>query len=222
MEPDPINLRLAYAALTGILIAASTGLGAQGTGFDDVPTGASPPGWTATRTGGGDSKWTVVPDVSAPSPPNAFEQSGVADFPVAVKDDSKVADGFVEVKFKPISGKEDQAGGVVWRYLDANNYYICRANALENNVVLYRVYKGKRKSIGPVGRLFAYGVEHPVRAGQWHTLRVEFEGTRAKVLFNGKPLFETDDKTFSKAGKVGVWTKADSVTRFDDFAYGSK
>lgn len=222
VEPDPISLRLRCVALAGILTTASTGLGAEGTGFDDGATGESPPGWTVTSTGRGNPKWTVVPDASAPSRPNALEQSGVADFPVAVKDDSKVADGFVEVKFKPISGKADQAGGVVWRYLDANNYYICRANALENNVVLYRVYKGKRKSISPVGRLFAYGVEHPVPAGQWHTLRVEFEGARAKVLFNGKPLFETDDKTLSKAGKVGVWTKADSVTRFDDFAYGSK
>jgi hypothetical protein len=164
----------------------------------------------------------VVPDASAPSRPNALEQSGIADFPVAVKDDSRIVDGFVEVKFKPISGKDDQAGGVVWRYLDADNYYICRANALENNVVLYRVYKGKRKSISPIARRFAYGVSHPVAAGQWHTLRVEFQGARAKVLFNGKALFEIEDKTFPGAGKVGVWTKADSVTRFDDFAYGAK
>ena len=222
MNRSLVNGHLVCLAAAGLLVTASTVVQAEGTGFDDVATGESPPGWTVTSTGPGNPKWTVVPDASAPSRPNAFEQSGVADFPVAVKDDSKIADGFVEVKFKPISGKEDQAGGVVWRYLDANNYYICRANALENNVVLYRVYKGKRKSISPVGRLFAYGVEQPVPAGQWHTLRAEFQGKRAKVLFNGKALFQIEDKTFSGPGKVGVWTKADSVTRFDDFAYGSR
>jgi hypothetical protein len=222
MKRYSVSAHRACLALAGILFTASISVKAERTGFDDVPTGASPPGWTATRTGGGDPKWTVVPDASAPSQPNALEQSGIANFPVAVKDDSRIVDGFVEVKFKPISGKDDQAGGVVWRYLDADNYYICRANALENNVVLYRVYRGKRKSISPIGRLFAYGVGHPVPAGQWHTLRVEFQGTRAKVLFNGKALFEIQDKTFPGPGKVGVWTKADSVTRFDDFAYGSK
>ena len=175
-----------------------------------------------TASGEGKAKWGVVTDKTAPTPPNALEQSGVADFPIAVKRYSSIRDGFVEVKLKPISGREDQAGGIVWRFHDANNYYICRANALENNVVLYRVHKGERKSISPIGRWLAYGVKHPVPAGRWHTLRVEFQGARAKVLFNGQVLFETEDKTFTDPGSVGVWTKADSVTRFDDFAYGGK
>ena len=208
--------------LAGLVTSMPLGLAAQSTGFDEMAVGTAPAGWILTVSGKGNAKWGVVTDDTAPTLPNALEQSGVADFSIAVKRASSIRDGFVEVKLKPISGLEDQAGGVVWRFQDANNYYICRANALENNVVLYRVHKGKRESISPIGRWLAYGVKHPVPAGRWHALRVEFQGARAKVLFNGQVLFETEDKTFSGPGSVGVWTKADSVTRFDDFAYGGK
>jgi hypothetical protein len=131
-------------------------------------------------------------------------------------------DGFVEVKFKSISGKEDQAAGVMWRAKDADNYYICRANALEDNVVLYKTENGKRKSLDIVGRKGGYGVEMKVASQTWHALRVEFVGNRFKVLLNGKHLFDVEDKTFTDVGKVGLWTKADSVTLFDDFSYGAK
>ena len=208
--------------LAGLVTSMSLGLGAQSTGFDDMAVGTAPAGWILTVTEKGKPRWMVMSDATAPTLPNALEQSGVADFAIAVKRESSIRDGFVEVKLKPISGREGQAGGVVWRFQDANNYYICRANALENNVVLYRVHKGKRESIRPIGRWLAYGVKHPVAAGRWHTLRVEFQGERAKVLFNGQVLFETEDKTFTDPGSVGVWTKADSVTRFDDFAYGGR
>ena len=129
-------------------------------------------------------------------------------------------DGFVEVKFKTLSGKKDQAAGVVWRAKDKDNYYICRANALEDNVVLYRVKEGKRTALEIVGRKGGYGVDEKVAPARWHTLRAEFTGARVKVIFDGKPLFEVEDGTFSEAGKVGLWTKADSVTLFDDFSYG--
>src|SRR5947209_8479079 len=104
--------------------------------FDNLKPGAPPPGWTATKTGTGQAKWEVVADDSAPSKPNVLKQSGEATYPVCIKDDTSVKDGFVQVKFKPISGKEDQAGGVVWRCRDANHYYIARANALEDNVTI--------------------------------------------------------------------------------------
>src|SRR6185369_2155776 len=107
-----------------------------------------------------------------------------------------------EVKFKPLSGREDQAGGVVWRWKDGNRYYVARANALENNVSLYYTEGGSRKTIKYV--------DAPVAAQRWHTLRVEFAGTRIKL----------DDRHIEGAGAVGVWTKADSVTLFDDFAHG--
>jgi hypothetical protein len=180
--------------------------------FDNFKTGAPPPGWTATRTGKGDAKWEVVADDSAPSKPNVLKQSGVATYPVCFKNDTNLKDGFVEVKFKPIAGKEDQAGGVIWRCQDADNYYIARANALEDNVTIYHTIKGKRASFK--------SVDTKVASGVWHTLRVDFAGNQFTVTFDGKKVIEAADQSFSKAGKVGVWTKADSVTLFDDFSFG--
>lgn len=209
-------LAIFVMSVTAALAAAET------VNFDDMKTGAAPPGWTATQTGKGSGKWSVEEDESAPSKPNVLKQSGQATFPVCLKDDTNLKDGFVEVKFKPISGKEDQAGGVIWRAKDSNNYYIARANALENNVVLYKTVNGKRSSLDIVGHKGGYGVKETVASGQWHTLRVEFAGNKFSLLFDDKKLFDVEDTTFSEAGKVGVWTKADSVTLFDNFTYGSK
>ena len=183
-------------------------------GFDDVEAGETPVGWIATKTGSGHPKWTVVPDDTAPSKPNALKQSGEATYPVCLKNDTSLKDGFVEVKFKAVSGKEDQAGGLVWRANDAENYYVARANALEDNVTIYHTIKGKRVAFK--------NADHPVKPGVWHTLRVEFQGPRFVVLFDGEKVIETTDESFTDAGKVGVWTKADSVTLFDDFSYGAK
>src|SRR5215472_8670367 len=112
--------------------------------FDSLKPGPAPPGWTATQTGRGRAKWEIVTDDSAPSKPNVLKQSGEATYPVCIKDDTSLRNGFVEVKFKPISGKEDQAGGVIWRCKDKDNYYISRANALEDNVTIYHTVNGKR------------------------------------------------------------------------------
>lgn len=190
--------------------------------FDDAKAGAPPPGWTATQTGSGSAKWAIEKDDSAPSKPNVLKQSGQAAFPVCIKNDTNIKDGSVEVKFKPVSGKQDQAGGVIWRAKDSNNYYIARANAIEGNVVLYKTVNGKRSSLDIVGHKGGYGVKEPLASGQWHTLRVEFAGDHFKLIFDGKHLFDVEDTTFTEAGKVGVWTKADSVTLFDDFTYGTK
>jgi hypothetical protein len=129
-----------------------------------------------------------------------------------VRKDVSLADGFVEVKFKPISGGEDQAGGVVWRWKDGDNYYVARANALENNVSLYHTTRGRRNTIKYV--------DAPVAANTWHVLRVEFAGTMIRVVLDGKTYIESKDGHIAGAGAVGVWTKADSVTSFDDFKYG--
>jgi hypothetical protein len=128
----------------------------------------------------------------------------------------------VEVKFKAVSGKEDRAGGIVFRFQDGNNYYVVRANALEDNVVLYKTVGGKRTSLPVKGRMFGYGVDATVLKGKWNSLRVEFRGSLFAVFFNGKKLLEVQDETFKDAGAIGVWTKADSVTMFDDFIFGSK
>ena len=129
-------------------------------------------------------------------------------------------DGVVEIQFKAISGSEDRAAGVVWRVKDANNYYVARANALEDNVVLYKTVKGVRSSLDIVGRKGGYGVKAAVPSNQWLRLRVEFKGSRFTVIYNGKQLFEVEDSTFKDAGQVGLWTKADSVTLFDEVSYG--
>jgi hypothetical protein len=205
-------IRATHFALTGTLLAGVAV--AQTVNFDNFTPGAPPPGWTATKTGSGNPKWTIERDDSAPSKPNVLKQSGQATYPVCLKDDTSLIDGFVEVKFKPISGKEDQAGGLVWRAKDANNYYIARANALEDNVTIYHTINGRRTE--------RKRTNMKVAGNAWHTLRVDFQGTHYTVTFDGKKAIEWDDATFKDAGKVGVWTKADSVTLFDDFAFGPK
>src|SRR6266702_3185640 len=181
--------------------------------FDDLKTGAPPPGWTATQTGSGKAKWETVADDSAPSKPNVLKQSGESTYPVCIKEDTNLKDGFVEVKFKPLSGKEDQAGGVLWRCKDPDNYYISRANALEDNVTIYHTVNGKRSE--------KKRINTKVAPNKWHTLRVDFKDNYFVVTFDGKRAFVWKDDTFKEAGKVGVWTKADSTTLFDDFGYGA-
>ena len=165
-------------------------------------------------TGTGSPRWAVEADPSALSAPNVLKQSGSGTFPWCVKGGTSLADGFVEVKFKPESGRQDQAGGVIWRFRDGDHYYVARANALEDNVSLYYTAKGKRNTIKYVNA--------PVPRNTWHSLRVEFAGTRIRVLLDGKAYIEEQDDHIAGAGAVGVWTKADSVTAFDDFSFGAK
>jgi hypothetical protein len=209
-----------------VLAIAAGGLAlsvlAETAGFDNAKPGKPPAHWTGTQTGTGAAKWSVEQDDSAPSKPNVLKQSGEATYPICINDDAHLKNGFVEVKFKPLSGKEDQAGGVIWRVLDKDNYYVCRANALEDNVTLYKTVAGKRNVLDIVGREGGYGVKEKVATAQWHTLRVDFQGPRFQVTFDGKHLFDVEDGTFTEAGHVGVWTKADSVTIFDDFSWGSR
>jgi Domain of Unknown Function (DUF1080) len=203
---------LLLASLAATAVAAASA--ADTVNFDNMNAGAAPPGWTAVQTGSGSAKWSVEKDDSAPSKPHVLKQSGQATFPVCFKNDTSVKDGFVEVKFKPVAGKEDQAGGVIWRVRDANNYYIARANALEDNVTIYHTINGSRVAFK--------NVNTKVAPATWHTLRVDFVGNKFTVTFDGKKVIEATDDSFSDAGKVGVWTKADSVTLFDDFSYGAK
>ena len=139
-------------------------------------------------------------------------------FPLAIWDKTILRDGEVNVAFKAVDGEIDRAAGVVWRYKDPNNYYIVRANALENNVVLYKV-QGGRAPIDCAERVAsrAYGVKHDVPTGKWRSMRVVFKEHLFTVSLNGSPVFEVEDQTFNEPGKVGLWTKADSVTYFADF-----
>jgi hypothetical protein len=187
---------------------------AQTINFDSDAVGAVPAGWTCGVTGRGSPKWAVAQDPTDPSKTKVLMQSGSGTFPWCVKTGAALADGFVEVKFKPISGREDQAGGLVWRWKDGDNYYVARANALEGNVSLYYTERGSRKTLKYV--------DAPVAGGSWHALRVDFSGTRIAVSLDGKRYIELDDKHISGPGAVGVWTKADSVTAFEGFAYGAR
>src|SRR4029077_9191474 len=172
----------AILASTSLLAGAAL---AETINFDDATPGAAPPGWTATKTGSGAAKWMVEKDDTAPSKPNVLKQSGEATYPVCIKDDTSLKDGFVEVKFKPISGREDQAGGLVWRAKDSNNYYVARANALEDNVTIYHTINGRRTE--------KKRASMKVASNQWHTLRVDFQGSHFTVAFDGKKALEWDD-----------------------------
>ena len=156
--------------------------------FESNQIGAAPEGWTSTLTGSGDPKWTVESDRTAPSKLTVLRQSGRATYPLILKNDTNIKDGFVEMKFKAIAGSEDRAAGIVWRARDANNYYVVRANALEDNVVLYKTVKGVRSSLDIVGRKGGYGVNVAVPPSTWHTLRIDFKASRFSVSFNGKQI----------------------------------
>ena len=171
--------------------------------------------WLFGSTGRGTARWTE--DAAG------LTYRGGAAYGWAVLPASSLRDGFAQARFKPVSGREDQAGGVVWRWRDGDHYYVARANALENNVVTYKVVGGRRSAIAPVGTPpGTYGVEAKVAAGGWHTLRVEFQGSEAAVIYDGARLFTVRDDTFREAGKIGVWSKADSVTQFESPQYGGK
>ena len=162
--------KTSLGVLTSVL--ATTAM-AQAVNFDGDAVGSVPSGWTCGVTGRGSPRWAVAADPTAPSKSNVLMQSGSGTFPWCVKSGTSLADGFVEVKFKPISGGEDQAGGLVWRWKDGDNYYVARANALENNVSLYYTEHGSRKTIKYVAA--------SVARGSWHTLRVEFAGTHRRI-----------------------------------------
>ncbi len=212
--------------LLPILLFAGSVLHAATINFGSDTPGAVPQGWSVNMTHpGGAPKWEVVADRTAPSKKGYVvgQTSQSPDdnrFPLLIYDNSNLKDGEVSVAFKPISGKIDQGAGVVWRYKDPDTYYIARANALEDNVVLYKVEKSERIPLPPVGQPNnTYGIPHRIPTGVWSTLRVTFQGSLFSVYINGDKIFDVDDKTFTEAGKVGLWTKSDSAIYFDNFAF---
>lgn len=177
--------------------------------------GMVPTGWKADQTGKGDgSVWKVVVDDTAPSKTgHVLAQTAESPGPMfnlCMADDTSFTDVAATVAFKALKGKKDQGGGIVWRYADANNYYIARFNPLEDNYRLYKVVGGKRIQLATKEELKA-------PAGEWHTLTIKMKGDQIECHLNGKKQLEAKDDTFTKAGKVGLWTKADAQTAFDDF-----
>jgi glycosyl hydrolase family 59 (putative galactocerebrosidase) len=181
--------------------------------FDTAEVGKPPADFSTALTGGGGPViWVVKEDPSAPSGGKVLAQTSTDKtdyrFPLCIYDKFTAKDVTVSVRFKAVAGKVDQAAGLVARYQDKGNYYITRANALEGNVNLYKVIGGSRKHFA--------GVKAKVSSGEWHGLKLGVKGSHFQVFFDDKLLFEADDDTFKDPGKVGLWTKADSVTYFDD------
>jgi hypothetical protein len=204
--------KLIAATIPGLLLTCA---GRSDTvNFDDVGAGKLPAHWTGSEAGKGESRWAVIADDSAPSKPNALKKSGEAACAVLIKKDTSIKDGFVEVKFNAVSGNDDRAGGIIWRCQDADNYYIACANALENSITIYYTLNGSLTEM--------QSAQMKVSSKQWHTLRVDFRGPHSTVSLDGKKAIEWDDETFRDAGKIGLWSKADSVTLFDNFTYGGK
>jgi hypothetical protein len=182
--------------------------------FDADAAGNAPAGFTSYSTGGGPAgKWVVTEVNDAPSGKYVVVQTDAdkkrTRFPVLIADSGEYSDLDVSMKAKSISGKVDQGMGLVFRFRDPKSYYIVRANALENNFHLYRMVNGKRLQFA--------GAKAKVSPGQWHTLRVVAKGDHITCWFDGKQLIDAHDKTYT-TGKVGLWTKADSVIAFDDLA----
>ncbi len=170
--------------------------------FDEDPPGSLPEGAEAFS-----GTWEVRPEPGAPTEPNALCQTGEAEFPALVLSDAEYTDLALTTSFEPISGEEDQAAGLIFRVQDEDNYYIVRANALEDNVAIYKYVNGRRSELeSESARL---------EPGEWGELRVEVVGDRIRALLNKKEVVEATDDEFT-AGRVGLWTKADSVTCFDD------
>ena len=182
--------------------------------FDRMTVGLRPTGFSFARTGqGGDGEWKVVADPTAKAG-LAIEQTSTDTtdyrFPLAIRDSLSAKNMKAEIRFKAVDGKVDRAAGIAVRIKDPDNYYVVRANALEDNVRFYRVVAGKRQQLGTANIR--------VTSGEWHTLALDAQGQRFAVAYDGAKLFEVTDATFTGAGGVALWTKADSVTRFDAFA----
>jgi 3-keto-disaccharide hydrolase len=187
--------------------------------FDSDGAGTLPAKFHAARTGSGaESKWAVMGDPTAPSKPNVVAQTSADQtdyrFPLLIADEGSFQDLEMSVRFKAVSGSVDRAAGLVFRLKDPNNYYVVRANASEKNYRLYHVVNGRR-------RQFA-GANFKVTSGEWHELRVEAAGNKITCYYDGVKKIEASDDTFKDAGKVGLWTKADSVTYFDDLKVTAK
>ena len=192
--------------------------------FSADAVGQAPRGFAFghTKKTGAPGAWVVQDDGGNKVLAQTNADSTRSRFPVAVVSDVTATDVDVSVRFKPISGRVDQAAGLVWRYQDEDNYYVVRANALEDNVVLYKVQGGGRTDLPVKGAGRTYGKPAEVPANAWSTLRVVAAGPRFEVYFNGDKLYEVEDTTFAQAGRTGVWTKADSVTQFDNLTIVTK
>jgi hypothetical protein len=203
-----------FAALAGAAVCAAEGK-ERAFQFSKDEVGKVPTGWKVEKTGKGQgSDWKVVADVTAPSKSGValaqMAKSPGSVFNLCVAEGTNYKDVDLSVSFKAVAGNADQGGGFVWRYKDHDNYYTCRMNPLEDNYRVYHVVNGRRVQIG--GK---EGIKVPV--GEWHKLRVTVKGNKMDGYLDGKRIWEVTDETFKDSGKVGLWSKADAQTHFDEF-----
>ena len=204
-------IRLFFVAIAALALAADA---PTPKAWDKIDIGKVPTGWKSFSTGEkGATKWVLKANEKA----LALTQTGVSPGPVfnlCVADEPNVADLEMTVSFNALSGKKDQGGGLVWRFRDANNYYVARMNPLESNFRLYKVVEGARKQLATAEDL-------SVKVGKWHTMTIRMKGNAIECLLDGKKHLTATDSTIAKAGWVGVWTKADAVTAFADLKIGT-
>ena len=187
--------------------------------FSKDDLGKVPAGWKSAQTGKGESVWKVVADDTAPSKTGFVLAQTTADknasFNLCVADGPSLKDVEAIVSFKAIKGEKDQGGGIVWRYQDADNYYVARMNPLEDNFRVYKVVAGKRSKE-------FQNAEVKIPDGEWHTLKIKMVADHIECFVDGKKYLDVKDDAFANAGKVGLWTKADAQTHFDQFVVSGK
>ena len=182
--------------------------------FDEDAADHVPKGWLIDETNPTEelAEWSVVADSTAPSPPNVMALTGSRNYDgtynLAITENTSCKDLDLTVMVKAVAGVEDQGGGPIWRCLDNDNYYICRFNPLEANYRVYCVKDGRRRQL--------QSARLELEAGRWYELRVVMTGPHITCFLDGKPMLKVTDATFTDPGKVGLWTKADAVTSFDD------
>jgi len=185
--------------------------------FENYMIGQLPEGWSQYYTGPGGTDWKVVDDNGNKTLAQLYSDNPNGHFNIIVNDAISMKDKTLTVRLKGVTGKHDQGGGFIWRFTDKDNYYVVRSNPLEDNVVLYKVEKGKRTDLPLIDKGRTYGVDVPAQGDSWHTMKLIVKGDLFTVYLDGNELFKVQDSTFPDAGKVGLWTKADAVTYFDDF-----
>jgi len=186
--------------------------------FENYETSKLPANWSEYYTGRGDNtEWKIIDDNGNKVLAQLSQGNRNYHFNDIVFDNFKAKNVELTVKMKGVKGRMDQGGGFIWRFIDKDNYYVVRANPLEDNVVLYKVKNGKRTDLPVLGKGRTYGVDVDKLGNDWNTLKLIVKDDLFSVYLNGKQIFQVKDTTFTEAGKVGLWTKADAVSYFDDF-----
>jgi hypothetical protein len=217
-----IRVAFAAAALFGLW-----GFGADSVNFDSVPPGTPPPNWTFVSRPNNRVRWDVEHDLTAPSRGNVLKKvtpgSSDSDNPSAIYDKDICRDGDISVKFRIDNGVRVKTAGIVWRYQDANNYYLLHFSVDEKNIVLFRVQNGRYQTIPVTGdKPKQFGIPHDIRARQWYVAKVIFRGSQIRVLFGNRRLFEAQDNEITQAGRIGLWTRGRTTASFDDFRIDKK